>query len=301
MKNAYRNPRNMRGNTQLLLEEILKVVTSYQSQGYTLTLRQLYYQLVVQNIFANLQKNYAKLSDLLGEARMTGLCDWDVIEDRIRVPRFPNEWADIEAAMETLIAVYRRQRWIDQDRYVEVWVEKDALSGVLEPITRDFHVHLLVNLGYSSISAMHDSALRFRDQERHDKECHLLYFGDHDPSGEDMVRDIIHRLEEFRTNVDVQKIALTIDQVEEYKLPPNPAKTTDPRSRGYIETHGDQSWELDALPPATLNELLTNALEELLDRDKYDAQIELEETDKEEMATFGKEHADDKKEGEDQK
>jgi hypothetical protein len=179
VKKAYRLPRNLRKETAVLLGQILKVVESYQQQGYRLTLRQLYYQLVVANVFANLQKNYAKLSDLLGEARMTGLCDWDVIEDRIRVPKFPNEWDDINAAMNTLIAVYRRKRWSDQENYVEVWVEKDALSGVLEPITRDYHVHLLVNRGYSSISAMHDSALRFRYWQSEGKICHLLYFGDH--------------------------------------------------------------------------------------------------------------------------
>ena len=291
MKVAYRLQRNFRQETQLLLDQILKTVTLYQSQGYRLTLRQLYYQLVVQNIFANLQKNYAKLSELLGEARMAGLCDWDVIEDRIRVPRFPNEWSDINDAMHTLIAVYRRKRWNDQNNYVEVWCEKDALSGVLEPITQDYHVHLLVNRGYSSISAMHDSAIRFRSAGHDGFDCHLLYFGDHDPSGEDMVRDINNRLREFRVLVDVNKVALTREQVDEYALPPNPAKTTDPRARGYIEEHGDQSWELDALPPATLNALLTDALENLLDREKYEAQIALEAVDKERMETFGKEHA----------
>lgn len=292
MKKAYRLPRNIHRTTAVLLAKILKVVESYQAQGYVLTLRQLYYQLVVANVFENLQKNYAKLSEILGEARMTGLCDWAVIEDRIRVPKFPNEWPDVNAAMQTLIAVYRRQRWIDQENYVEVWVEKDALSGVLEPITRDFHVHLLVNRGYSSISAMHDSALRYRNAEGDSKICHLLYFGDHDPSGEDMVRDIKTRLEEFRTHIEVEKVALTRKQVDEYSLPPNPAKTTDPRARGYIEEHGDQSWELDALPPATLNDLLTNALEELLDRDKYEAHITRENKDKAIMGTFGKEHTD---------
>lgn len=295
MKKAYRLPRNFRKETLVLLGQILKVVDSYQEQGYKLTLRQLYYQLVVQNIFANLQKNYAKLSDLLGEARMTGLCDWTVIEDRIRVPKFPNEWDDINDAMNTLIAVYRRKRWNDQENYVEVWVEKDALSGVLEPITREFHVHLLVNRGYSSISAMHDSALRFREAEQEGKTCHLLYLGDHDPSGEDMVRDIDNRLAEFRTTVEVKKIALTRMQVDTYNLPPNPAKMTDPRANKYVAEHGDESWEVDALPPNILNPLLTDALEELVNRELYDGQIELENKDKEEMESFGKKHTDNNK------
>ncbi len=292
MKQSYRVVPNFKPATRELLAKILAVTESYQKQGYVLTLRQLYYQLVVQNIFANLQKNYAKLSDLLGEARMCGLCDWDVIEDRIRVPKFPNEWDNIQSAMDTLIAVYRKKRWFDQENYVEVWVEKDALSGVLEPITRDYHVHLLVNRGYSSISAMRDSSLRFRVAESDGKSCYLLYLGDHDPSGEDMVRDIKTRLSELLAVVDVQKIALTKEQIAEFSLPPNPAKLSDPRARGYIEEHGEESWEVDALPPATLNEILTNALEELIDRDLYEAVIEKEDVDKEAMKTFGKEHKD---------
>lgn len=294
MKVAYREVKAFRPNTLKLLAKILKVVQEYQAQGYRLTLRQLYYQLVVQNIFANEQRNYAKLSTLLGEARMSGLCDWDAIEDRIRVPKFPNEWDDINDAMTTLIEVYRRKRWCDQENYVEVWVEKDALSGVLEPITRDYHVHLLVNRGYSSISAMHDSAIRFRVAEKAGKNCFLLYLGDMDPSGEDMVRDIENRLDELRANVDVSKIAITDEQIETYNPPPNPAKLTDPRATTYIAEHGEDSWEVDALPPAVLNEVLTDALENLVDRELYDAQIEQEEKDKEVMGSFAKKHKDSK-------
>ena len=290
VKMAYRIPRKFQKESLRLLSQILSVIENYQKQGYKLTLRQLYYQLVVQNVFLNLQKNYAKLSDLLGEARMCGLCDWEVIEDRIRIPRFPNEWDNIEGAMNTLIDVYRRRRWNNQENYVEVWVEKDALSGVLEPITIDYHVHLLVNRGYSSISAMHDSALRFRHAEAEGKSCFLLYLGDHDPSGEDMVRDIRDRLDEFRTTIEVKKIALTREQIDTYSLPSNPAKTTDPRARGYIEEHGVGSWEVDSLPPATLNAILTESLDELLNLELYDAQIELEEQDKETMRTFGSTH-----------
>jgi hypothetical protein len=288
MKTAYREPKNFHADTKLLLKQMLDVVTSYQQQGYRLTLRQLYYQLVVQNIFANQQKNYAKLSDLLGEARMSGLCDWNVIEDRIRVPKFPNEWENINDAMKTIIEVYRRKRWNTQNNYVEVWVEKDALSGVLLPITNEYHVHLMVNRGYSSISAMHDASIRFRIAEQDNKECYLLYVGDLDPSGEDMVRDIKDRLGELWANVDVNKIALNREQVDEFSLPPNPAKTTDPRSRGFIDEHGESSWEVDAMPPASLDSLLREKLEELLDREAYDAVIELEEEDKSEMEKFGK-------------
>lgn len=293
MKTAYKQARNFRPDTAKLLKQILSVTESYRSQGYVLTLRQLYYQLVSQNVFANQQKNYAKLSDLLGEARMCGLCDWEVIEDRIRVPKMHNEWPDVNAAMETLIAVYRRKRWDTQEKYVEVWVEKDALSGVLEPITEDYHVNLMVNRGYSSISAMHDASIRFRLAEQAGKECCLIYIGDLDPSGEDMVRDIDNRLNLLFANVSVEKLAITKEQVEEFDLPPNPAKTTDPRSRGFIETNGAESWEADALPPAELDKILRERLEELIDREAYDVQIGLEEQDKEAMQKFAKQHKED--------
>ncbi len=292
VKHAYRDPKNIRPATRALLGKITAVLDSYQRQGYVLTLRQLFYQLVTQNILENRQKNYGKLSQILGEARMIGAVDWEVIEDRIRVPKFPNEFIDIKDAMETITQVYRRRRWIDQPKYVEVWVEKDALSGVLEPITNEYHVHLLVNRGYSSISAMHDSALRFLSAERKDKECYLLYFGDHDPSGEDMVRDIDHRLAEFGATVDIRKVALTRDQITEYDLPPNPAKMSDPRARGYVDLHGEESWELDALPPNVLVELVRNSLEELLDRGAYDLWLETEEEEKKTMGEFGLEYYD---------
>ena len=129
MKAVYRIQRNFRDSTKELLDRIIGVVEDYGRQGYRLTLRQLYYQLVVLNIFANQQKNYARLSDLLGEARMCGLIDWNIIEDRIRVPKFPNQFEDLGDGVDTLIGAYRLDRWEGQDNYVEVWVEKDALSG----------------------------------------------------------------------------------------------------------------------------------------------------------------------------
>jgi hypothetical protein len=108
---------------------------------------------------------------------------------------------------------------------------------------------------------------------------------------ETMIQDIKDRLDEFRANLKVRKVALTQEQIDKHSLPPNPAKTTDPRARRYIAEHGDKSWELDALPPATLNDLVTNAIEDLLDLQKYDAWIKLEDEEKEIMGKFGKEHS----------
>ncbi len=287
-KIKYNDPPKWNKRTKELLTKIIEIVEKYDREGYRMTLRQLYYQLVSHDIIPNQQKEYAKLSRILTEARMAGLVDWDFIEDRIRVPKFPNQFRDIDHAMKVIKNVYRLDRWDDQEYYVECWVEKDALSGVLEPITVDYHVHLLVNRGYSSASAMHDSATRIREQIDQGKKAVILYFGDHDPSGEDMVRDVENRLNNFGCYPEVKKVALTMDQIEQYQPPPNPAKLSDPRANTYIANHGVQSWELDALPPNVLVQLLRDELDELLDREKYDAIIENEDKDKTKMEKFGK-------------
>jgi hypothetical protein len=286
MKIAYRELKNLKPKSKKLLAQILPILEEYYAQGYRMSLRQLYYQLVAANVFPNIHRSYVRLSDLLGEARMAGILDWNSIEDRIRVPKFPNEWTNAEGGMKHLIKIYRRRRWWNQSQYVEVWCEKDALSGVLLRITYAYHVRLLVNRGYSSISAMHDAALRFRRAEEKGKECHVIYVGDHDPSGEQMVEDIIHRLGEFRTNVQVTKIALTREQIEAYNLPPNPVKWKDPRARGYIAEHGNVSWEVDALPPSVLNQILTDELDKHIDRELYERQIKCELRDKKLMRKF---------------
>jgi hypothetical protein len=172
------------------------------------------------------------------------------------VPRSPSEFANLDELVEAALAAYRLPRWKTQKVYAELWVEKDALAGVLEPLAREYHVTLMVNRGYSSQSAMYESALRFR---RAKKPGVLFYLGDHDPSGEDMVRDIRDRLDLFGADVEVQKIALTMDQVQEHDPPPNPAKLTDPRATGYVALHGDESWEVDALPPNVLADIVRTA------------------------------------------
>lgn len=282
-KIAYTDPKNLRSDTKKLLGDIVEVVEDYGSQGFKLTLRQLYYQLVVKEILANLQKNYAKLSTILKDARMCGKVDWDIIEDRGRVPKMHSEWSSIQDLVNSAIYSYRKDRMAEQQNYVEVWVEKDALSGVLEPITDEYHVHLMANKGYSSVSAMHDAALRFQDQESNGKDTTILYLGDHDPSGLDMIRDIQDRLDEFGCNVDVNAIALTKAQIEKYNPPPNPAKFSDPRATNYVTKHGKTSWELDALKPTVLHALLRKHLNELIDMDLYQTVVEEEEVEKQKL------------------
>lgn len=263
------------------------IIKRYAGQGLRLTLRQLYYQCVSTNVLTNTERSYQNLSSLVSKARLGGLMDWDAIEDRIRRPESPSEFRDINHLVDVAIRSYRLPRWKDQHNYVELWVEKDALAGVLSPIARQYHITLMVNRGYSSQSAMYESAERFREEQGR-KDCFLFYLGDHDPSGEDMVRDIKSRMEMFNILVDVQKLALTMAQVNHYKPPPNPAKLTDPRSDAYVKKHGAHSWEVDALPPQVLAQIIRTALDGVTDKKKMQRIAQLEELDKDALREAAK-------------
>jgi hypothetical protein len=187
---------------------------------------------------------------------------------------------------------FRLPRWDGQPCYVELWVEKQALAGVLEPLAAQFHATLMVNKGYSSASAMYEAAQRFIersnqaesdtwDENKPEAKPVLFYLGDHDPSGEDMVRDIGDRLAEFGVErLDVRKLALTMKQVKQYKPPPNPAKTTDSRFTAYAAEHGNQSWEVDALPPNVLQQIIRDAFVSVVDKGAMDEVVAQEETAK---------------------
>lgn len=264
---------------EAMLIVINDIIDEYASQGYKLTLRQLYYQLVSRAIVPNAQSEYAKLSSLLVKGRMFGAVDWDAIEDRLRRPRLPYWVHDIKDAINDTVETYRIDRQKGQEVYIELWVEKDALSGVLSRITSYYHVRLMVNRGYSSCSAMHDAYRRFSYSDN----SVILYLGDHDPSGLDMVRDIEQRLEDFGVYPKVLHIGLTMEQIDKYKPPPNPAKITDPRATQYIAEHGRTSWEVDALNPDTLHKLVKKNIEKLIDKKLFLQQIEKEEADKQRL------------------
>jgi len=271
-----------KANTQRL-HLINSIIYEYAKQGYRLTLRQLYYQLVSRDIIPNKVTEYSKLSSLLVKGRMAGVVDWDAIEDRLRVPHIPYWVKDTDDAIRDTINTYRLDRQDNQEVYIELWVEKDALSGVLKRITEYYHINLMVNRGYSSCTAMHDAYKRLERQYQMDKDLYILYLGDHDPSGLDMIRDITDRLEEFGIYPQIIQIGLTKEQIKKYNPPPNPAKITDPRAGKYIAKHGNTSWEVDALTPEVLHQLVQESVEALIDTDKFEKMRKQEEKDKEKL------------------
>jgi len=261
------------------LNLINDIIEEYQEQGYRLTLRQLYYQLVSRDIIPNKVTEYGKLSTLLVKGRMGGEVDWEAIEDRLRIPNLPYWVHGIKDAINDTIRTYRLNRMKGQDVYIELWAEKDALSSILKKVTYQYHIRLMINRGYSSCTAMYDAFNRIQSYGW-GKEIIILYLGDHDPSGLDMIRDISDRLVEFGTHPVIEHVALTQEQIEEYNPPPNPTKVADPRAKWYISKFGDTSWEVDALEPQVLISMLESRIKTLIDIPKYEAIVKQEKEDK---------------------
>jgi hypothetical protein len=275
-----------RGESEAMVGHAIRICQDYARQGYDLTLRQLYYQFVARDLIPNTQRSYKNLGTLIDKARMAGLLDWDYIVDRTRnVYRTDGADTSPSDAIETTAAGYARQLWADQPAHVEVWVEKEALSGVIQRAAGAVGVNWFACRGYVSQSEMRASGRRFRRMHQRGKRVHVLHLGDHDPSGIDMTRDIVDRLGTFAGwgVVDVERIALNMAQVEEHQPPPNPAKMTDSRFEGYLERFGDESWELDALDPTTLNGLIVDRVRELRDEDLWTAAVERQEDEREQL------------------
>lgn len=260
------------------------ILDEYERQGYVLTLRQLYYQLVARDFIPNNIKSYNSLGNIISKARLAGFIDWDMIEDRARVAKSRTHWDAPEDILVSAAAQYYRDRWADQSNYIEVWTEKDAVSNIVNRVCRKYDVLFMANRGYSSQSAMHDAYKRINRAFSLGKEVTIIYLGDHDPSGIDMTRDIEDRLGTFLFRRQgepvnfVERIALNIDQIREYNPPENPAKTTDSRFESYFRKFGESSWELDALEPGVLSDLVESAVLNYLDREKFD-QVERVEND----------------------
>ncbi len=249
--------------TQALIQMADKIINEYQEQGYDLTLRQLYYQFVARDIIPNSQKSYNRLGDIINNARLNGDLDWDAIKDRTRNLSGNVHWETPAELIEFYSKIYKIDTRINQPFNIEVWVEKEALVGIVEKICRKLDINYFACRGYVSQTAMYEASKRFIYNISQGKENIILHLGDHDPSGIDMTRDIEERLNDcFGVEVAVKRIALNIEQIEHFSPPPNPAKLTDSRCHNYIKKFGRLSWELDALSPITLTKLISSEVNE---------------------------------------
>jgi len=256
-----------------------RIIEEYASQGFDLTLRQLYYQMVSRDIIPNNQKEYKKLGNIINNARLAGLIDWDHIVDRTRNLKGNSHWAEPASVIRSAAHSYQIDKWATQQYRVEVWIEKDALVGVIASICERLDIPYFSCRGYTSQSEMWTAAQRLKQWMNSGQTPIILHLGDHDPSGIDMTRDIIDRIELFIGSGTVNRLALNHDQVEQYSPPPNPAKLTDTRATAYIAEYGRSSWELDALEPSVIATLIEDAIMQFRDPDAWGRAIEAEKID----------------------
>jgi hypothetical protein len=300
--------RDFKPDSLRVIRQAEAIAAEYAAQGYDLTLRQLYYQFVARGLIPNRQSEYKRLGSLVNDARLAGLLDWDYIVDRTRSLSDLAHWEDPAEIVAAVARQFRLAKWDTQPVRVEVWIEKEALAGVVERVCQRLDVPFFACRGYVSQSEQWAAGQRFYEAiAERDQDVVVLHLGDHDPSGLDMTRDntdrlatflrgdrirhlvadyeatvgpfpdrdddpdtyreLTDRLEAFVDRLTVRRIALNMDQVLEYDPPPNPAKLTDSRVGPYLAEHGDESWELDALPPDVLAQLIEDHVDELRDDD----------------------------------
>lgn len=262
---------------------------------YEITLRGLYYQFVRRDWFpaswadpstgsTNNVRSYKKLGDIVGDGRLAGLIDWDVLSDEGRFMRALGSWDSPAQIIAGCAWSYKTDWWKDMAYRPEVWIEKNALIGLIEPVTQRHRCGLFSCMGYTSLSSIYEASKRLKRIEAAGQKPVILHLGDHDPSGCDMSRDIQDRLELFLGHeIEFKRLALNMDQIDEFNPPPNPAKVTDSRAKKYIEEHGDESWELDALEPDQLDGVITEAIEEYIDAKTLKDNQDREEREKAEL------------------
>lgn len=246
-------------------QRIVDVAVEILRQHYPMTLRQLFYQLVSRQVIENTRSRYQSVSAALVGARKDGSIPWDWIEDRLRRPRHVAMWDGLIDFGASVLASYRRDVWRTQPGYLEVWLEKDALSGIFEDAVEPYGVTLNVGRGYDGWDSIRNAADRFSPHIEDRRPTAILYFGDFDPSGEDMVRSLGERLAWFGIRPSIVKCALTAEDIDRYGLPPDFTKASDTRRAKFVAKHGDVSVELDALPVDVLRQRLTETVEARMD------------------------------------
>jgi len=264
-----------------IIEHANRIIEAYQDQGLYLTLRQLYYRFVATGLIANQQKEYKRLGSVINDGRLAGLIDWNAIEDRGRSLNARSSWGDPGDIINSAARSYAIDLWKGQAARVEVWVEKQALEAVIEQAAEGLNCASFACKGYTSQSSMWRAGQRFKRASYDGQRPVVIHLGDHDPSGIDMTRDIQERLQMFAgIPVEVNRIALNMDQIEEFSPPPNPAKLSDSRAQSYIAEYGRSSWELDALEPAALRELIQEHIKGYLDMTLFKARKAQQESER---------------------
>jgi hypothetical protein len=247
-----------------------------------MTVRQVFYQAAVHGLVGKTEAGYVKVQTDLTLMRRDGTLPYHWLADNTRWQRKPRTFEGVEDALRETARLYRKSLWANADTYVEVWLEKDALSGVVFPVTADYDVPLMVTRGYSSLSFLHYAAEYI---ETLDVPVYIYHLGDHDPSGVNAGEKIEETLRELAPNAKIifRRIAVTPEQITRWNLPTRPTKQTDSRARrfGY-----GQSVELDAIEPNRLREIVRKVIERHLPRRQFEVLRAAEQSERELIASL---------------
>lgn len=256
-----------------------EIFDSYAQKGFSLILRQVYYQFVARNIIENSIPSYKALGNLISEARLAGHIDWNSIRDTGsgRNLRSPTSWNTAEEIIEGASGQFKMDRWRNQPRRIEVWIEKESLIGVISRACSNLDVPYYSCKGHNSQTKAYDAAMRMQSYKEQGYDPLIIYLGDHDPSGLDISRDIDERFKLFMGGVEVNRVALNIDQIREFNPPPNVAKTKDSRYEKYVKEFGKDCWELDSLDPTIMADLVTKTILENRDERRFEEAMQEEE------------------------
>ena len=283
---AYGPRKNLQKSTLDLIGAANRILDEYESKGHTMTLRQLYYQMVARGLTdgENSEAMYSRIGNALNTGRLQGLVSWTAMEDRGRGLRGVNTYDTIAQVLRTAQHDYRRDLWADQQWRPEVWIEKEALVGVIGAICNKLRVDFFACKGYNSQSEQWRAGKRFARYIQKGQRPIVFHLGDHDPSGIDMTRDNQQRLSMFAgVPIILQRLALNMPQIEEFNPPPNPTKMSDAQASSYVDLYGYECCELDALDPTYIEKLIEDAILKVRDPHAWDAALHRELEDQQEL------------------
>ena len=250
---------------------LLSIVSAMQP----MTVRQVFYQASVRGVVEKSEAGYGKVQRDLADMRRDGSMPYHWLADTIRYRIKPETYGGVAEALQATARFYRKALWADADAHVEIWLEKDALRGVLHPVTDFYDVSLMVTRGYASLSFLYGAAEYISELDR---PAFIYHFGDYDPSGVDAARKIRDTLREMAPDAPIHfyRVAVTPEQVQEWNLPTRPTKRSDSRSKRF----GAVSVELDAVEPETLRGLVRQCIEDHLPADELNILKVAEESER---------------------
>jgi len=272
---ASRIKRRSHAELQVIYDGMVRIVAA----DHPMTLRGLFYRLVSEGLIPKTENEYEKVGRYLLKLRREGAIPYNWIADSTRWMRKPKSYASLEDALHQTAEAYRRSLWNDQPAYVEIWCEKDTLAGILMEETARWDVPLMVVRGFSSETYLYEASAHIGG---HNKPAFLYLLTDHDPSGLASANDVSRKIAGFLPGFpcQVERVAVTTEQIAAWNLPTRPTKTSDSRSRGFV----GESVELDAIPPTTLRALVRSCIEQHIDPEIFERTMTIERLERASLA-----------------